>query len=66
VPLKISYLLMRWLFELVVLVFRADRAGDAELLVLVDVGPGQLAALSRLWRLSHLSHDAVADPRVPR
>jgi putative transposase len=34
VPLKIAYLLMRWLFGLVVLVFRGDRAKDAELLVL--------------------------------
>jgi hypothetical protein len=34
VSLKISYLLMRWLFGLVVLVFRGDRAKDAELLVL--------------------------------
>jgi hypothetical protein len=34
VPLKIAYLLMRWLFRLVVLVFRGDRAKDAELLVL--------------------------------
>ncbi len=33
-PLKIVYLLMRWLFGLVVLVFRGDRAKDAELLVL--------------------------------
>jgi len=33
VPLKISYLLMRWLFGLAVLVFRGDRARDAELLV---------------------------------
>ena len=33
-PLKIAYLLMRWLFGLVVLVFRGDRAKDAELLVL--------------------------------
>src|ERR1019366_7776275 len=30
VPLKIAYLLMRWLFGLVVLVFRGDRAKDAE------------------------------------
>ena len=34
VPLRIAYLLMRWLFGLVVLVFRGDRAKDAELLVL--------------------------------
>jgi putative transposase len=34
VPLKIAYLLMCWLFSLVVLVFRGDRAKDAELLVL--------------------------------
>jgi putative transposase len=33
-PLKIVYLLMRWLFSLVALVFRGDRAKDAELLVL--------------------------------
>ena len=33
-PLKIAYLLMRWLFGLVVLVFRGDQAKDAELLVL--------------------------------
>ena len=33
-PLKIAYLLMRWLFELVALVFRGDQAKDAELLVL--------------------------------
>jgi hypothetical protein len=33
VPLKISHLLMRWLFGLLVLVFRADQAKDAELLV---------------------------------
>ena len=33
-PLKIAYLLMRLLFGLVVLVFRGDRAKDAELLVL--------------------------------
>jgi hypothetical protein len=33
VPLKIAYLLMRWLFGLVVLVFRGDQAKDAELLV---------------------------------
>ena len=32
--LKISYLLMRWLSGLVVLVFRGDQAKDAELLVL--------------------------------
>src|SRR4030081_3832135 len=32
--LKIVYLLMRWLFSLVALVFRGDRAKDAELLVL--------------------------------
>jgi hypothetical protein len=32
--LKIAYLLMRWLFALVVPVFRGDRAKDAELLVL--------------------------------
>src|SRR5260370_10540410 len=34
VALKISYLLMRWLFGLVALAFRGDRAKDAELLVL--------------------------------
>src|ERR1017187_3290015 len=34
VLLKISYLLMRWLFGLVVLVFRGAEAKDAELLVL--------------------------------
>jgi putative transposase len=34
VPLKISYLLMRWLFGLLVLMFRRDQAKDAELLVL--------------------------------
>jgi hypothetical protein len=34
-PLKIAYLLMRWLFSLVALVFRGDRAKDAELLVCV-------------------------------
>jgi putative transposase len=34
VPLKISYLLMRWLFGLLVLVFRGDQSKDAELLVL--------------------------------
>jgi len=34
VALKISYLLMRWLFGLVALMFRGDRAKDAELLVL--------------------------------
>jgi len=33
-PLKIVYLLMRWLFSLVALVFRGDRTKDAELLVL--------------------------------
>ena len=33
-PLKIVYLLMRWLFGLVALVSRGDRAKDAELLVL--------------------------------
>ena len=33
-PLKIVYLLMRWLFGLVVLASRGDRAKDAELLVL--------------------------------
>jgi hypothetical protein len=33
VALKISYLLMRWLFGLAALVFRGDRAKDAELLV---------------------------------
>ena len=33
-PLQIAYLLMRWLFGLVVLVFRGERAKDAELLVL--------------------------------
>ena len=33
-PLKIAYLLMRWLFGLVALVFRGDQAKDAELLVL--------------------------------
>jgi len=32
--MKIAYLLMRWLFGLVVLVFRGERAKDAELLVL--------------------------------
>ncbi len=32
--LKIVYLLMRWLFGLTMLVFRGDRARDAELLVL--------------------------------
>jgi putative transposase len=32
--LKIAYLLMRWLFGLVALVFRGDQAKDAELLVL--------------------------------
>jgi putative transposase len=32
--LKIIYLLMRWLFGLTVLVFRGDKAKDAELLVL--------------------------------
>ena len=32
--MRIAYLLMRWLFGLVVLVFRGDRAKDAELLVL--------------------------------
>ena len=31
---KIAYLLMRWLFGLTFLVFRGDRAKDAELLVL--------------------------------
>jgi putative transposase len=34
VLLKIACLLMRWLFGLTVLVFRGDRAKDAELLVL--------------------------------
>jgi hypothetical protein len=34
VPLKIAYMLMRWLFTLVALVFRGDQAKDAELLVL--------------------------------
>src|ERR1039457_7152802 len=34
VALKIGYLLLRWLFGLVVLVSRGDRAKDAELLVL--------------------------------
>jgi putative transposase len=34
VPLKIAYLLMRWLFGLLVLVFRGNQAKDAELLVL--------------------------------
>jgi putative transposase len=34
VPLKISYLVMRWLFGLLVLVFRGDQAKNAELLVL--------------------------------
>jgi transposase InsO family protein len=34
VPLKIAYLLMRWLFGLVALVFCGDRAKDAELLSL--------------------------------
>ena len=33
-PLKIVYLLMRWLFGLVALLSRGDRAKDAELLVL--------------------------------
>ena len=33
-PLKIAYLLMRWLFSLNVLVVRGDRAKNAELLVL--------------------------------
>jgi hypothetical protein len=33
VSLQIPYLLMRWLFGLVVLVVRGDRAKDAELLV---------------------------------
>ena len=33
-PLKIVYVLMRWLFGLVVLLSRGDRANDAELLVL--------------------------------
>ncbi len=33
-PLKIAYLLMRWLFGLVALVFCGDQAKDAELLVL--------------------------------
>src|SRR5260370_8286376 len=32
--MKIVYLFMRWLFGLAVLVFRSDRAKDAELLVL--------------------------------
>jgi putative transposase len=34
VPLKIVYVLMRWLLGLVVLLSRSDRAKDAELLVL--------------------------------
>jgi len=34
VPLKTSYLLRRWIFGLVALVFRGDRAKDAGLLVL--------------------------------
>jgi putative transposase len=34
VPLRIVYLLMRWLLGLMVLVSRGDRAKDAELLVL--------------------------------
>jgi putative transposase len=34
VPLKVVYLLMRWLLGLVVLLSRSDRAKDAELLVL--------------------------------
>jgi putative transposase len=33
-PLKIGYLLMRWLFGLVALVFRGDQAKDAELMAL--------------------------------
>jgi hypothetical protein len=33
VPLKIAYLLMRWLSGLVVLVFRGQGAKEAELLV---------------------------------
>ena len=33
-PLKIAYLLMRWLFGLVMLASRGDRAKDAEVLVL--------------------------------
>jgi putative transposase len=34
VSLKIAYLLMRWLFRLAALVFRGNRAKNAELLVL--------------------------------
>jgi putative transposase len=34
VPQKTSYLLMRWIFGLIALVFRGDQAKDAELLVL--------------------------------
>jgi len=34
VPLKIAYLLMRWLFGLGVLVFRGDGSKEAKLLVL--------------------------------
>ena len=34
VPLKIVYLLVRWVLGLAVLVFRTDLAKDAELLVL--------------------------------
>jgi hypothetical protein len=34
VSLKIAYMLMRWLFGLVALVFHGDRAKDAELLML--------------------------------
>jgi putative transposase len=67
VPLKIVYLLMRWLFGLVVLMLRGDRAKDAELLVLRhenavlrrNAGPVRYEAADRAWF-------AALAPFIPR
>jgi hypothetical protein len=48
-PLKIVCLLMRWLFSLVALVFRGDRAKDAELLVLRMRTRCCVGHAGRLW-----------------
>jgi transposase len=67
VPLKISYLLMRWLFGLLVLVFRGDQAKDAELLVLRHENAVLRRNAGRVrYELSDRAWFAALAPFIPR
>ena len=50
-PLKISYLLMRWLFWLLALVLRSDLARDAAISILRLAGAASMAAALRYHAL---------------